>query len=95
MFFVVANSLYHFEVYFSLFFGSHHFNTHSVVLPDDVLAQNFKNLNTNNSDIDICEYEGKTYIIYASGNQGNTWGGLACEAVYDGSLNEFLEANFT
>lgn len=55
----------------------------------------FKHLNTNNSDVDLCEYEGKTYIVYVSGNQGVTWGGQYCEAVYDGPLNEFLKANFS
>ena len=65
-----------------------------VFIPQDMLDDNFKHINTNNSDIDLCEFEGKTYIFYCSGNQGNTWGGLYCEAVYDGPLNEFLKANF-
>ena len=66
-----------------------------VIVPPERLEVNFKNLNTNNSDIDLCEFEGKTYIFYASGNQGNTWGGLYCEAVYDGTLSQFLKANFS
>ena len=51
-------------------------------------------MDINNSDVDLCEYEGKTVIVYCSGNQGVTWGGMYCEAVYDGPLDEFLRANF-
>lgn len=49
-------------------------------------------LNINNSDVDLFEFEGKTHIYYASGDQ-MTYSFL-CEAVYDGSLDEFLEAFF-
>lgn len=53
-------------------------------------------VNTNNSDVDLCEYEGKTYIVYNSGHQGEAKGfnGLLCEAVYEGTLSEYLKANF-
>ena len=66
-----------------------------VKVPKERLEQCTQHLNTNNSDVDLCEFEGKTYIFYCSGNQGNTWGGLYCEAVYDGTLAEFLKANFS
>ena len=66
-----------------------------ITLPDDVLEMQFCHINSNNSDVDLCEYEGKTYIVYASGNQGITWGGCTCEAVFDGSLDEFLKSNFS
>ena len=49
-------------------------------------------LNINCSDLDLCEYEGKTRIYYANGDQ-MTYSFL-CEAEYDGPLNEFLEAFF-
>ncbi|MBR5423486.1 MAG: hypothetical protein IK108_05680 [Clostridia bacterium] len=49
-------------------------------------------LNINCSDVDLCEYEGKTHIYYANGDQ-MTYSFL-CEAVYDGPLNEFLAAFF-
>lgn len=49
-------------------------------------------LNINCSDIDLCEYEGKTHIFYGNGDQ-MTYSFL-CEAVYDGPLDEFLEAFF-
>jgi len=65
-----------------------------VALTEKTLTQNFRHINTNNSDVDLCEYGGKTYIVYCSGNQGNTWGGYSCEAVYDGPLDAFLQANF-
>ena len=62
--------------------------------PPEICDMNFKHLNTNNSDVDVCEYNGKTYIVYCSGNQGNTWGGQNCEAVFNGTLDEFLASNF-
>ena len=49
-------------------------------------------LNVNCSDIDLCEYEGKTRIYYANGDQ-MTYSFL-CEAEYDGPLEEFLEGFF-
>ena len=48
--------------------------------------------NINNSDIDMCDWNGKTYIMYLCGNQlGNYW---AADAVYDGTVKEFLEGFF-
>lgn len=49
-------------------------------------------LNINCSDVDLCEYQGKTHIFYGNGDQ-MTYSFL-CEAVYDGPLDEFLEAFF-
>ena len=49
-------------------------------------------LNINNSDVDLFELDRKTYIYYASGDQ-MTYSFL-CEAVYEGPLDEFLEAFF-
>lgn len=65
-----------------------------VHLSDDELNMQFQHLNTNNSDVDLCEFNGKTYIVYCSGNQGITWGGCTCEAIYNGPLNSFLKSNF-
>ncbi len=48
--------------------------------------------NSNNSDIDICDYNGKTYIMYCVGNQLG-WGYNA-EAEFDGTTDEFLKAYF-
>jgi len=49
-------------------------------------------ININCSDLDLFEYEGKTHIYYANGDQ-MTYSFL-CEAVYDGTESEFLEAFF-
>lgn len=65
-----------------------------VTIPPEALEQTHRYHNTNNSDLDLCEFEGKTYIVYCNGNQGVTWGGHTCEAIYDGPLDEFLKANF-
>lgn len=44
----------------------------------------------NNSDLDICEYNGKTVILYSWGNQlGKEF---LAEAEYDGSMEEFLKS---
>ena len=49
-------------------------------------------LNINNSDVDLCEFEGKTYIYYANGDQ--MLYSFLEEAVYDGGLDEFLKGFF-
>lgn len=46
--------------------------------------------NTNVSDVDICEYKGKTVILYSWGNQlGKEF---LAEAQYDGTMEEFLKS---
>ena len=49
-------------------------------------------LNINNSDIDLFEWEGKTIIYYANGDQMSY--SFLCQAEYDGPLSEFLQAFF-
>ena len=46
----------------------------------------------NNSDVDILEYEGKTYLYYATGDQ-ETWGTVRV-AMYDGAEKAFFESYF-
>jgi hypothetical protein len=46
----------------------------------------------NNSDIDLCEFNGKTVIYYSWGNQEGIE--FLAEAVYDGGLAEFLKSFF-
>ncbi len=46
----------------------------------------------NNSDVDILEYEGKTYLFYGIGDQ-QTWSTIRV-AMYDGSMKEFYESYF-
>ena len=65
-----------------------------VVIDPETAARNERAVIVNNSDVGMCEYQGKTYINYVGGDQGNSWGGLICEAVYDGPLEEYLKANF-
>ena len=49
-------------------------------------------MNINNCDIDLCEFEGKTYVDYLTGNQLGT--NFACLAVYDGTMEQFLQHHF-
>jgi len=46
----------------------------------------------NNTDADLFEYEGRTYIYYATGDQA-TWGTIRV-AMYDGPMQQMLEAYF-
>ena len=48
--------------------------------------------NRNNSDFDLCEYQGKVIISYSWGNQHGTE--FLAEAYYDGTLAEFLRGWF-
>lgn len=45
-------------------------------------------VNLNNSDVDLCEYQGKVIIYYSWGNQQGIE--HLAEAVYDGTLSQFL-----
>ncbi|MBR5543020.1 MAG: hypothetical protein IKU65_02855 [Oscillospiraceae bacterium] len=57
---------------------------------DEILHGGF---NINNSDIDMCDWQGKTYINYFTGNQlGTSW--WMMEAEYDGTVAEFLKSYF-
>ncbi len=49
-------------------------------------------MNINNSDVDLCEYEGKVYAVYATGNQLTE--SYTAEAVFEGTMKEFLEGYF-
>jgi len=46
----------------------------------------------NNSDVDLFEYEGNTYVYYATGDQA-TWGALNV-AMYPGPINAFYRSCF-
>ncbi len=49
-------------------------------------------INCNNSDVDLCDFGGKTVILYSWGNQlGKEF---LAEAEYDGSMDEFLHSFF-
>lgn len=47
---------------------------------------------SNNSDIDMCDWNGKTLIVYNVGNQLGFY--YLAEAEYNGSVADFLEAYF-
>jgi hypothetical protein len=51
-----------------------------------------KAININNSDVDLCEYKGKTLIYYSWGNQQGTE--FLAKAVHDGTLRNFLQGFF-
>lgn len=46
----------------------------------------------NNSDVDLFEHEGNTYLFYATGDQ-QTWGSVRM-AMFAGPMREFFEGNF-
>jgi len=46
----------------------------------------------NNSDVDLFEYEGKTYLYYATGNQAD-WGAVRV-AQFDGPIRDFYQSHF-
>ena len=46
----------------------------------------------NNSDVDLFEFEGNTYVFYATGDQA-TWGTIRV-AMYAGPMREFLEGYY-
>ena len=68
-----------------------------VHLPRETAKANETHVDVNNSDVDLCEFEGRTYVVYCAGHQALAKGmnGLVCEAVFDGPMREFLQAYFT
>ena len=49
-------------------------------------------VNANNSDVDLCEFNGRTIINYSWGNQKGTE--FLAEAFYEGGLADFLQSWF-
>ncbi len=49
-------------------------------------------LDINNSDMEICEFLGRTIIYYSRGNQRGTE--FLAEACYEGGMREFLTSYF-
>ncbi len=64
----------------------------SYIFSEDEIDKLKNWLNINNSDVDLCEYNGKTHIFYATGDQMNY--SFLGEAVYEGLLDQFLKAYF-
>jgi alpha-L-fucosidase len=61
-------------------------------LTTDHRAKLDRAVDLNNSDLDLCEFRGKTIITYSWGNQQGTE--FLAQAVYDGSLESFLKGFF-
>ena len=64
--------------------------------PAELVRANAEHVDVNNSDVDLCEYGGKTYVVYCAGHQSQAKGlnGLVCEAVFDGPMDDFLRSYF-
>jgi alpha-L-fucosidase len=71
-------------------------NDKKVQHPDKFSQEELEYINgaidCNNSDIDLCEFNGKTVILYSWGNQYGKE--FLAEAEYDGSMEEFLKSFF-
>lgn len=66
---------------------------HAVDFSEDYLkAITTTGFNINNSDIDMCDWNGKVYINYTCGNQRGYY--YMCEAEYDGTVADFLKSYF-
>ena len=61
-------------------------------LTPDLLREIRTGFLSSNSDVDLCEWQGKTLFTYNVGNQLGFY--YLAEAVYDGSPDDFLAANF-
>jgi hypothetical protein len=60
--------------------------------PYNPILQAGKGEGINNTDVDIIEYEGRTYLFYATGDQA-TWATIRV-AMYDGEMKTFFESHF-
>ncbi len=60
--------------------------------PKNPILEASKEEGSNNSDVDLFERDGKTILIYATGDQA-TWADVK-QAVYDGPMQEFFEKAF-
>ena len=62
-------------------------------LTEDVYKYAKCGFNINNSDLDMCDWNGKVYINYTVSNQLGTFGYM-CEAEVEGTVAEFLKSYF-
>ena len=63
-----------------------------IAITEDEKERIFNAFDCNNSDVDFCDYNGKTAIMYSWGNQYGTE--FLAMAEYDGTLKELLESHF-
>ena len=61
-------------------------------LSDELLEEIKTAYISSNADMDMCEFEGKTRIVYNAGNQLGFY--YLAEAEYDGPMAEFLQRQF-
>lgn len=61
-------------------------------LSDELKEQIRTGFISSNSDVDMCDWNGKTLSTYNAGNQLGFY--FLAEAEYDGSVADFLESNF-
>lgn len=61
-------------------------------LTDTMLEEIRTGYISNNSDIDMCDLDGKTLLVYSMGNQLGFY--YLCEAEFDGTVDEFLASYF-
>ena len=61
-------------------------------IDDNMLDEIHHHYNSNNSDVDMCEFNGKTIINYMTGDQLGYYN--IAEAEYDGTIQELLENFF-
>jgi alpha-L-fucosidase len=61
-------------------------------LSEEQRAKISKAVDLNNSDVDFCEFRGRTILYYSWGNQQGTE--FLAEAAYDGTLASFLKGFF-
>ena len=62
-------------------------------IPPELMAKIRTGFICNNSDVDMCDWNGKTLITYLVGDQIAF--GYMAEAEYDGCVDDFLEAYFS
>ncbi len=80
---------WHFEVYAA---RSRDLRKWELSAANPVLRPDERTDGINNSDPDLIELDGKTYVYYAVSDQ-HTWADI-CRAVYDGKMSDFLSAWF-
>lgn len=93
---------YYYTIYLHAPIDGHNGWISNIARSKDLTAWEYSNQNPtleataeegcNNSDVDLYEVGGKTYLFYADGDQ-STWSSLRT-AVYDGTPQQFLESYF-
>jgi hypothetical protein len=93
---------YYYVIYLHLAIPGHNGYVPFMARSEDLVAWQLSPMNpileasqgegVNNSDVDLFEWEGNTYVFYATGDQ-QTWGSVRV-AMYLGPMQEFFESCF-